>query len=267
MTASVDTRTPAPTSAHPLSTEQQAFFNEHGYLVLRGLASQHECATLLAAAQDALERAIPPVELETDVGYAGAPSSREAEGGHTVRRLLDADSRGTPYTEWARDARVAGPIAQLIGSPVHLSLAHHNCVMTKHPAFGTATHWHRDSRYWSFARNALVSSWLALVEETVDNGCLWVIPGSHKIELPADRFDAKLFLRQDLPENRELIDTARPVPLLPGDVLLFHCNTFHAARANQTGVVKFSAVFTYYGPGNHPLPGTRSSARPDPLIG
>jgi phytanoyl-CoA hydroxylase len=255
MTASV----PAATRAHPLSAEQQAFFHEHGYVVLRGFASQQACAALLAAAQDALAHAAAPVELETEVGYAGAPASREAEGGHTVRRLLDADSRGTPYTELARDARVAGAIAQLIGGPVHLSLAHHNCVMTKHPAFGTATHWHRDSRYWSFARNELVSSWLALVEETVDNGCLWVIPGSHTLELPADRFDAKLFLRQDLPDNRALIDTARPV--------LFHCNTFHAARANQTGAVKFSAVFTYYGPDNHPLPGTRSSARPDPLVG
>ncbi|CAJ0787788.1 Ectoine dioxygenase [Ralstonia condita] len=267
MTASASTPIPAPALPKPLSADQQAFFHEHGYVVLRGLATQQECAALLAAAQEALAHAVPPVELETDVGYAGAPASREAEGGHTVRRLLDADSRGTPYTEWARDARVAGAIAQLIGSPVHLSRAHHNCVMTKHPAFGTATHWHRDSRYWSFARNALVSSWLALVEETVDNGCLWVIPGSHKLTLPAERFDEKLFLRQDIAENRELIDTARPVPLLPGDVLLFHCDTFHAARANQTGAVKFSAVFTYYGPDNDPLPNTRSSARPDPLVG
>ena len=259
----------APTAAQvrPLSDDQQAFFKEHGYVVLRGFASQQVSAALLAAAQDGLASAAAPVELETDVGYAGAPLSREAEGGQTVRRLLDADSRGTPYTEWARDPRVAAAIEQLIGGPVHLSLAHHNCVMTKHPAFGTATHWHRDSRYWSFERNELVSSWLALVEETVDNGCLWVIPGSHKLDLPADRFDAKLFLRQELPENRALIDTARPVPLLPGDVLLFHCNTFHAARANQTAAVKFSAVFTYYGPDNYPLPGTRSSARPDPLVG
>lgn len=251
---------------HALDAEQQAFFHTHGYLILRSLAGQSECATLLAAARAALEQAAAPVELETDVGYAGAPTSREAEGGQTVRRLLDADSRGTPYREWTRDARVAGTIAQLVGTPVHLSLAHHNCVMTKHPAFGTATHWHRDSCYWSFARNELVSVWLALVEETVDNGCLWVIPGSHVLELPAERFDDKLFLRQDVRENRALIDTARPVPLLPGDVLFFHCNTFHAARANQTGAVKFSLVTTYYGGDNTPLPGTRSSARPDPVV-
>ncbi|MGA3942795.1 phytanoyl-CoA dioxygenase family protein [Ralstonia nicotianae] len=261
------TSAPVLAQSHALDAEQQAFFHRHGYLILRALAGPSECAALLAAARAALDTAVPPVELEADVGYAGAPASRDAVGGRTVRRLLDADSRGTPFTDWARDARVATPIAQLIGAPVHLSLAHHNCVMTKHPAFGTATHWHRDSRYWSFARNELVSAWLALVEETVDNGCLWVIPGSHTLDLSAGRFDDKLFLRQDLPENRALIDTARPVPLLPGDVLLFHCNTFHAARANQTGAIKFSLVTTYYGTDNTPLPGTRSSARPDPLVG
>ena len=98
---------PTATHAHPLSDEQQAFFKEHGYVVLRGFASQQVSAALLAAAQDGLASAAAPVELETDVGYAGAPTSREAEGGQTVRRLLDADSRGTPYTEWARDPRVA----------------------------------------------------------------------------------------------------------------------------------------------------------------
>ena len=85
----------APTAAQvrPLSDDQQAFFKEHGYVVLRGFASQQVSAALLAAAQDGLASAAAPVELETDVGYAGAPLSREAEGGQTVRRLLDADSR------------------------------------------------------------------------------------------------------------------------------------------------------------------------------
>ena len=70
----------APTAAqvHPLSDDQQAFFKEHGYVVLRGFASQQVSAAWLAAAQDGLARAAAPVELETDVGYAGAPLSREA---------------------------------------------------------------------------------------------------------------------------------------------------------------------------------------------
>lgn len=108
---------------------------------------------------------------------------------------------------------------------------------------------------------------MALVEETVDNGYLWVVPGSHELDPLADRFNAKLFLRQELSENRALIDTVRSVSLLLDDVLLSHCNTLHAARANQTIAAKFLVVFTYYSPNSYPLPGMRLSARSDPLVG
>lgn len=100
------TSAPVLAQSHALDAEQQAFFHRHGYLILRALAGPSECAALLAAARAALDAAVPPVELEADVGYAGAPASRDAVGGRTVRRLLDADSRGTPFTDWARDARV-----------------------------------------------------------------------------------------------------------------------------------------------------------------
>ncbi len=39
--------------------------------------------------------------------------------------------------------------------------------------------WHRDIRYWSFEREDLVSVWMAIGEETIDNGALWFVPGSH----------------------------------------------------------------------------------------
>ena len=60
-----------------------------------------------------------------------------------------------------------------------MSRAHHNCLMTKHPRYGSMTGWHRDMRFWSFEREDLVSVWLALGEETIDNGALWFVPGSH----------------------------------------------------------------------------------------
>jgi len=56
------------------------------------------------------------------------------------------------------------------GERVLMSRAHHNCLMTKHPLYGSLTGWHRDIRFWSFEREDLVSVWLALGDETVDNG-------------------------------------------------------------------------------------------------
>ena len=108
-----------------------------------------------------------------------------------------------------------------------------------------------------------MSSWLALRNETVENGCLLVIPGSHRWQIEAEQLDAAQFLRTDLAQNQSLLAQAQTVPLKQADLLLFHSNLFHAAGRNQTDATKFSLVFTWRAADNPPAPGTRSSARPE----
>jgi phytanoyl-CoA hydroxylase len=136
-------------------------------------------------------------------------------------------------------------------------------MMTKHPAYGSLTGWHRDARYWSFERDDLVSVWLALGSETVDNGALWLVPQSHSATFTSERFDAAKFFRADLPENQALIQTAVSPELKAGDVVFFHCNTLHSAGKNLSDAVKFSLVYTYHGASNVPLPGSRSASKPE----
>jgi phytanoyl-CoA hydroxylase len=124
------------------------------------------------------------------------------------------------------------------------------------------TGWHQDIRYWSFERPELVSVWLALGDETPENGALSLIPGSHRIEFAPDHLDEALFFRADLPQNQALIASRVQVTLNAGDVLFFHCRTLHAAGANRTGATKFSLVFTYHALDNPPWPGTRSASQP-----
>jgi phytanoyl-CoA hydroxylase len=147
------------------------------------------------------------------------------------------------------------------GETALMSRAHHNCVMTKHPRYGSLTNWHRDIRYWSFEREDLVSVWLALGEERIDNGALWFVPASHRMALAADRFDAARFLRADRADNAEIIRTARSPRLAAGDAVFFHCNTLHSAGTNASDAVKLSLVYTYHGRSNAPLPDTRSASR------
>jgi phytanoyl-CoA hydroxylase len=107
----------------------------------------------------------------------------------------------------------------------------------------------------------MVSVWLALGPENDFNGGLHLVPGSHAEKISADRFDAKKFLRDDLPANQALIDRAIVPELQAGDVMFFHSNTLHAAGQNQSDAIKFSPVFTYHAASNNPTPGTRSAAK------
>ncbi len=249
--------------------EARAFARD-GFQVVRGLCPDDVRVRLLETSGEHLRRVLGPVEYEADVGYPGSPASRTAEGGDTPRRLRHALTRGPEFRRWATGPEVGGHLRALFGGEagaragedVLVSQCHHNCVMTKHPGFSSATLWHQDIRYWSFDRPELISVWLALGAENLRNGALKVIPGSHRLELDRGRFDSALFLRPELAENRRLMDSAVAVALEPGDVLFFHCRLFHAAGMNLTDRIKHSVVFTYHASANRPIPGTRSAALP-----
>lgn len=237
-------------------------FQHDGFVIVRGLARPEQCAAMRTLAERDLAAETTPLEYEADLQYPGAPPARDAEGGRTVRRLLQAYARNALFREWATSASVAGRVKQLLGNDVLLSQTHHNCVMTKHPRFSSVTGWHRDIRYWSFEREELVSVWLALGAERYENGCLWLIPESQRMEFARERLDDALFLREDVAENQALVASRIEAELDAGDALFFHCRLFHAAGRNQTADTKFSLVFTYHAADNPPLAGTRSASVP-----
>ena len=80
---------------------------------------------------------------------------------------------------------------------------------------GTVFPWHQDSQYYGQATQHLhvVSLWIPLVDVAEDNGCLYVIPGSHKWNL----------LKGLVHTWEEMEQRGQPValPMRPGDILLF----------------------------------------------
>lgn len=238
-------------------------FERDGFVVMPNFVAPDRLAVLRSLAIAQLRDSVGPIELEADLKYAGAPVSQAAPGGHTARRLLHAYDRGPAFQAWATCADVARWLAVYFGSPPVLSLAHHNCIMTKHPDFGTATGWHQDIRYWSFSNSNLVSVWLAMGCETAGNGGLWFIPGSHTATFESHQFDDRLFFRDDLPENQRWLARAQCPALAPGDTVFFHCRTLHSAHRNNSDVVKLSLVHTYHGRDCRPVSDTRSASQPE----
>jgi phytanoyl-CoA hydroxylase len=248
------------TAENTLNDIQYQQFMRDGFVKVSGLVSRELCKRMVDVVEASIEPALGPLEYEAEVHYPGAPSNRRCDGGDTPRRLLHAYARDDVFRDWACTPTVVKRVKQLIGvSDVLLTQNHHNCIMTKLPVFSSQTDWHQDIRYWSFDSPELVNVWLALGNENVENGGMKLIPGSHTMEFERGRLDANLFLRQDLPENKALLQTAVDVELEAGDVLFFHCRTFHAAGANKTDRAKYSLVFSYHAADNLPIPDTRSA--------
>lgn len=243
-----------------LSELQLQQFRRDGYLIVRDLAPDKLRQRMIEVVEASLKPALGPLEYEADLAYPGAPASWSSAGGFTPRRLLNAYARDAAFREWANNPEVVSAVKALIGTEqLMLTQNHHNCIMTKMPEYSSKTGWHQDIRYWSFDRPELVNVWLALGDENAEKGGMKFIPGSHKIELDRGRFDADLFLRHDLTENKSLIDSAVVTELNAGDVLFFHCRTFHLAGANQTDKPKYSLVYSYHAADNKPIPETRSA--------
>ena len=248
-------------TAAAFSEAELSEFRDRGFLVVPRLADAATVAEIrLVTARDLNEPGEPfgPVEYEAEVGYPGAPDPADRLGGKTVRRLRRAFGRSPAFGALLASEPVRGRLAQLLGPRPVVPLAHHNCVMTKQPRFSSDTGWHQDVRYWSFERPELVNLWVALGDETPENGCLRVIPGTHARTFEPSRFDGEKFLKADAPENADLLAAAVDVPLRAGDGLFFHARLFHAARRNRTAEPKWSAVFTARPADNPPVPGTRS---------
>ncbi len=261
---------PSITPAYPsyrmsdlFSADEVAAFRRNGFIIASGLADRSGCEAMAAVIQASLDPPLAPLEFETDVQYPGSPADRLSPGGDTPRRLLNAYTRDRLFRDWATSKGVCGRVRQLMDAErIVMSQNHHNCIMTKHPGFSSATLWHQDIRYWLFDQPTLISVWLALGDEFSKNGCMQVIPGTHTMNFGRGSYDAAYFFRTDLASNRKLIDSTVTAELKQGDTLFFHCRTLHAAGRNETGQVKLSLVFTYHDEHNQPIAGSRSAAFP-----
>ncbi|NND82501.1 MAG: phytanoyl-CoA dioxygenase family protein [Gammaproteobacteria bacterium] len=248
-------------SLNPAQLQQ---FKIDGYLVLSDLLADQQIQQLRALTETHLKQRREPLELESEVNYPGAPVSREAEGGATIRRLRSAYQRDPLYRDLAQHPLVAEAIRQILTcEQLLLNPSHHNCIMTKQPAYSSATLWHRDTRYWHFDNKYLINAWFALGNELPDNGAMQILPGSHRWEIQEDALDEAQFLKPDHPFNQDRMATARTVALQAGDVVLFSAHCFHAAGKNMTDRSKYSVVFTYHGATTKPLPGTPSASQPE----
>lgn len=255
-------------SWHSLDSSQRSQYRSEyerqGYIVVRQLVQGVLLNELRTKALQELSLMQGSIEYEADLGYPGAPSNRDVKGGCTPRRFLQAYERQETFRMFASDPNLWSHLRLCTNrNKLVLSPNHHNCIMTKHPGYSSSTYWHQDIRYWHFEKPELVTVWLALTDETAQNGALKVIPSSHSLCTTDYDLDEMSFLRPESQRNQDLMNQAEQVSLKAGDALFFHCRLFHGANQNVTNQVKLSLVFSFHTDDNQPIDGTRSTLQPE----
>lgn len=104
--------------------------------------------------------------------------------------------------------------------------------------------WHQDSFYFPFDRGPQVGIWLAVTESCMDNGPLWVVPGSHTEPIHAVVPDSRPHANYGYVEIVDY-DTSSEIAVLmqPGDLLVFHSHLFHRSTDNDSDTSRLAMVY------------------------
>lgn len=151
-------------------------------------------------------------------------------------------SNSLVFTQRMNLRRVSAPVKALVEDPRIGQLAadlqgadavrvYLDQVLVKEP-YGLPTQFHLDLPWWSFDARQACTIWIALDDSTVENGCLYFVPGSQQLEL-AHRSDLGAELGAIFAAHPEI---PAPVPgALPAGGCSFHnARTIHGAGANMT---------------------------------
>jgi ectoine hydroxylase-related dioxygenase (phytanoyl-CoA dioxygenase family) len=143
---------------------------------------------------------------------------------------------------WVRlitDDRILDLVEIFLGPNLACFTSHYIC---KPPFDGQPVFWHQDGAYWKLAPMEAVAVWLAIDPSTRENGCLRMVPGSHRqpIVAPKPRTDTANLLYSHADEDlvRRWVDRAGivDIELAPGDVSVHHPNLLHYSPPNRSSV-------------------------------
>jgi phytanoyl-CoA hydroxylase len=128
------------------------------------------------------------------------------------------------------DRRLGRLVAELEGvDAVRIYL---DQALVKEP-YGTPTQYHLDLPWWPFDSPHACTIWVALDDSTLENGCLYFVPGSHRLELTAAG-DLGPDLGAVFAAHPEAAYTPTPCPLPAGGCSFHNARTVHGAGANMT---------------------------------
>ncbi|MCA9099701.1 MAG: phytanoyl-CoA dioxygenase family protein [Planctomycetales bacterium] len=173
-----------------------------------------------------------PEDVIRDIGEAHARLiARYPDLNDYCSALLAFD---TWYLTVARIPEILDMVCQVIGDDVALW---NSSFFAKPARVGTKTPWHQDGEYWPIEPLATCTVWIAVDASTPENGCLRVIPGSHKPQRLA-RHNANdapgLALNLEL-DSREFDESqAVDIVLERGQVSLHDVYLYHGSEANHS---------------------------------
>ena len=226
----------APTTAQPLvqpmnlTDAEVGFYNDQGFLPLPGFVSGGSVAALREEVFAVLEA-------------NGVPRAGLAKASAAADKLRQCSQylRGSLLDELINGQATRAVAARLIGGAARVYMPF---TAVKAAGGGGVFDFHQDNNYTRHdPAVGSINIWVALVDMTPENGCLMVVPGSHKAgQLTSRNSD-------DGDSHQKLdVDPAKclPVRMRAGDAVAFTRWTVHGSGRNTTNEPRVAYALQYH---------------------
>lgn len=221
-------------------TQEIEAYQRDGFLIVRGAVKGESLRKL----ERELDRMLNDVENGTLRGNHLMENDRKA------RVVFGPYDHSPVLRELVSRAEMIERAKAMLGGAIHL---HHTKLMCKPALEGSAQPWHQDYYYWPGKKANQVAVFVCIDPSTIENGCLRVIPGSHRGGLREHHkeFNEKSGERHFVCDvSKEELD--RQVLFIgePGDLVFFGSLTVHGSEGNNSAIPRRAVIFEYDELGN-----------------
>lgn len=230
-----------------LSAEQISAYRENGFLVIEDFLSPAELEAWRTALDEAVQKRKGFKLPDRPSVYGKGDEADKAYYDNVFDQLINLWQDNEKMRGIMCDERLGKMAAELAGAEgIRIW---HDQALIKRP-WANPTSWHLDTPYWSFSDRRALSIWVALDDATLENGCLFFIPGSHK---------TTTFENPGIGKNMGAIFDYYPVfrstPAVSAVMKAGSCSfhnglTIHGAHANMTPRSRRAMTCAYMPDGN-----------------
>jgi len=234
-----------------LTPDQKQFYEDNGYVLIKGLLSKSEAADYRAECHSLAERLMRKKSIDATWG-----SAREAvaEAKHTmIYHCHDVQFQSAAFSKLIVNDRLTGVAADIIGSP-NVQL-HHTKMFIKPREKGSPFPMHQDVPYFPHDRHSMIAAIAHFDDAPINKGCVRVVPGSHKLG-PLEHSSQGGW---HLPFEQYPIESAVPCEAEAGDVLFFSYLTIHGSGVNVSDEARTTVLIQMRDPEDPPTIKTHES--------
>lgn len=238
-----------------LTREQVALYDEQGYLVLPRLLDARDLEPVKRAMSDKVSM------IADDLFESGLIRDRRGNSPFETRlaelfeNLTDSDflhygrswrDRLPGYYQLMSNPKILDVVESLIGGEIFSNPVYNVRPKVPRVAAG-AVPWHQDKSYWPDANsNPVITVWIPLVDSTEENGCLHIIPRTHKRRVMAhhaENYTGTGYTELDVKGLKKPEIVA--LPLKAGGAILFNDRCVHMSTPNNSNGVRWSVDLRY----------------------